>query len=229
MTRVDFEIMLGLCGAYWNMISNNRIINYVSCFVDLRMFCIWRYANNTSIHSQLIGYGHVTKITVRPCQGWKSSGRFDCAEKALQGQCRSVSWSTFWGQNHGKTTPTRNRCAIGSINSHYFHTIGDKLINPISRGLYTHFIIRIPIKGGMTIPNIATFDHGTGGLNSAALLRYTNPIGSMYGCFYSPVTKFYNTYTLPGKLTTKAPENDGFQVRNLRDSTKAPIFRGFCR
>ncbi len=22
-------------------------------------------------------------------------------------------------------------------------------------------IIRIPIKGGMTIPNIATFDHGT--------------------------------------------------------------------
>ena len=23
-------------------------------------------------------------------------------------------------------------------------------------------IIRIPIKGGMTIPNIATFDHGTG-------------------------------------------------------------------
>ncbi len=99
MTRVDFEIMLGLCGAYWNMISNNRIINYVSCFVDLRMFCIWRYANNTSTHSQLIGYGHVTKITVRPCQGWKSSGRFDCAEKALQGQCRSVSWSTFRGQN----------------------------------------------------------------------------------------------------------------------------------
>ena len=30
---------------------------------------------------------------------------------------------------------------------------------PNSRGLYTY--IRIPIKGGMTIPNIATFDHGT--------------------------------------------------------------------
>ncbi len=30
----------------------------------------------------------------------------------------------------------------------------------VRRGLYTHEI-RIPIKGGMTIPNIATFDHGT--------------------------------------------------------------------
>ncbi len=30
---------------------------------------------------------------------------------------------------------------------------------PNSRGLLP--IIRIPIKGGMTIPNIATFDHGT--------------------------------------------------------------------
>ena len=109
MTHVDFEIMLGLCGAYWNMISNNRIINYVSCFVDLQVF-LRRYANNTSTHSQLIGNGHVTKITVRP-KGWKSSGRFDCAEKALQGQCRSVSWSSFWRAKHGKTTPTRNRCA----------------------------------------------------------------------------------------------------------------------
>ena len=33
------------------------------------------------------------------------------------------------------------------------------VINPIV-GLYIP-IIRIPIKGGMTIPNIATFDHGT--------------------------------------------------------------------
>ena len=33
------------------------------------------------------------------------------------------------------------------------------VINPIV-GIYIH-IIRIPIKGGMTIPNIATFDHGT--------------------------------------------------------------------
>ena len=47
----------------------------------------------------------------------------------------------------------------GSINSHYFHIIGDKLINPIV-GVYIP-IIRIPIKGGMTIPNIATFDRGT--------------------------------------------------------------------
>ena len=35
------------------------------------------------------------------------------------------------------------------------------VINPIV-GVYIP-IIRIPIKGGMTIPNIATFDHGTNG------------------------------------------------------------------
>ena len=35
------------------------------------------------------------------------------------------------------------------------------VINPIV-GVYIP-IIRIPIKGGMTIPNIATFDHGTHG------------------------------------------------------------------
>ena len=44
----------------------------------------------------------------------------------------------------------------GRSNSHYFH-IGDKLINPIV-GV---FIPTIRIAGGMTIPNIATFDHGT--------------------------------------------------------------------
>ena len=35
------------------------------------------------------------------------------------------------------------------------------VINPII-GFYIP-IIRIPIKGGMTVPNIATFDHGTNG------------------------------------------------------------------
>ena len=38
------------------------------------------------------------------------------------------------------------------------------VINPII-GFYIP-IIRIPIKGGMTIPNIATFDHGTDGFSS---------------------------------------------------------------
>ena len=33
------------------------------------------------------------------------------------------------------------------------------VINPIV-GVYIP-IIRIPVKGGMTIPNLATFDHGT--------------------------------------------------------------------
>ena len=47
----------------------------------------------------------------------------------------------------------------GSINSHYCHILGDKLINPIV-GVYIP-IIRIPIKGGMTIPNTMSFDPGT--------------------------------------------------------------------
>ena len=39
------------------------------------------------------------------------------------------------------------------------------VINPIV-GVYIP-IIRIPIKGGMTIPNIATFDHGTFDYNTS--------------------------------------------------------------
>ena len=45
------------------------------------------------------------------------------------------------------------------LNSHYFHVIGDKLINPIV-GVYIP-IKRIPIKGGIFPIPIATFDHGT--------------------------------------------------------------------
>ena len=41
-------------------------------------------------------------------------------------------------------------CVPGSINSHYFHIIGDGH-QPNSR-VYIP-IVRIPIKGGMTIPN----------------------------------------------------------------------------
>ena len=41
------------------------------------------------------------------------------------------------------------------------------VINPIV-GVYIP-IIRIPIKGGMTIPYIATFDHGTGDLDLQAI------------------------------------------------------------
>ena len=44
------------------------------------------------------------------------------------------------------------------LNSHYFHIIGDG--HQPNSGVYIP-IIRIPIKGGMTIPKIATFDHGT--------------------------------------------------------------------
>ena len=61
------------------------------------------------------------------------------------------------------------------LNSHYFHIIGDGH-QPNSRGLYTHY--KDPIRGGMTIPNIATFDHGTNDLlaslgmfSSASLIK----------------------------------------------------------
>ncbi len=52
-------------------------------------------------------------------------------------------------------------CAIGSINSHYFHMIliGDGKLNPIV-GVYIP-IITIPIKSEMTIPNIGSLDPGT--------------------------------------------------------------------
>ena len=42
------------------------------------------------------------------------------------------------------------------------------VINPIV-GVYIP-IIRIPIKGGMTIPNIATFDRGTYSPNKAYIM-----------------------------------------------------------
>ena len=44
------------------------------------------------------------------------------------------------------------------------------VINPIVRVYIT--IIRIPIKGGMTIPNIATLDHGTYVLEKVFSLKY---------------------------------------------------------
>ena len=53
------------------------------------------------------------------------------------------------------------KCAIGSINSHYFHIYNRGWSSTqVRRGLYIPNI-RIPNAGGMTIPNIATFDHGT--------------------------------------------------------------------
>ena len=45
------------------------------------------------------------------------------------------------------------------LNSHDFHIIGDGKLNPIV-GVYIP-IKRIPIKGGMTIPNTTSLDPGT--------------------------------------------------------------------
>ena len=77
------------------------------------------------------------------------------------------SWRGSSGSIKTKTTvvhlndETKASQMCQGLNSHYFHIIGDGH-QPNSRGLYTHYKdSRIPIKGGMTIPNIATFDHGT--------------------------------------------------------------------
>ena len=43
---------------------------------------------------------------------------------------------------------------------HHVHMVGDGH-QPNSRGLYTHYSIRIPIRGGMTIPCIGSLDPGT--------------------------------------------------------------------
>ncbi len=41
---------------------------------------------------------------------------------------------------------------------------------PIIYNIYIYMDIRIPIKGGMTIRNIATFDHGASNLRNAPKL-----------------------------------------------------------
>ncbi len=67
-----------------------------------------------------------------------------------------------WWLNYpavGVKTWTLRTYVPGSVNSHYFHIIGDGH-QPKSVGVYIP-IIRSPIKGGMTIPNIVTFDHVT--------------------------------------------------------------------
>ena len=75
---------------------------------------------------------------------------------------------------------TDHRCQ--GLNSHYFHIIGDELINPIV-GVYIP-IKSIPIKGGMSpIPKkYATFDHGHIEKKSATKkhIQYTRPIGFLF-------------------------------------------------
>ncbi len=55
----------------------------------------------------------------------------------------------FWRQ---EVFPVRS----GRVDSHDI-SIGDKLIKPRSVGVYRAHEIRIPIKGGMTIPNIGSW------------------------------------------------------------------------
>ena len=76
------------------------------------------------------------------------------------------NWFAFFER---KTGALREHMCQG-LNSHCFHIIGDGKLNPIV-GVYIP-IIRIPIEGEMTIPNIATFDHGTYHLSLVSLLDH---------------------------------------------------------
>ena len=43
------------------------------------------------------------------------------------------------GEKHGENAEAKKWYVPGSINSHYFHIIGDGKNQPNSRGLYTHY------------------------------------------------------------------------------------------
>ena len=86
------------------------------------------------------------------------------------------------------------------------------VINPIV-GVYIP-IIRLPIKGGMTIPNIATFDHGT----------------------YNPTNRgqrFFRGDILSGKFLKPEALNPPEEIQDMNWNNSAPFERnilvsGWC-
>ena len=107
------------------------------------------------------------------------------------------------------------------LNSHYFHIIGDGHQSN-SRGLYTHYKDSL-LKGGMTIPNIATFDHGAYGINFGFVwflfvILFTDfLIGSTMGFLYNhnppKPKKQLSDYTLPE--TSSSPlKMDGWKMKS---------------
>ena len=84
------------------------------------------YANQTKTKMQAHHGVHQIKIPI--------SRRLSLSKNKLP-----IYWHTTYKTGW---IPRHQKCAIGSINSHYFHIIGDKLIKPIV-GVYIP-IIRIP-------------------------------------------------------------------------------------
>ena len=70
---------------------------------------------------------------------WKT--RWEMMTRIWTSYNNYMNWRpTCWrvSVDEANTPEVENMCEFWSINSHYFHIIGDKLINPNSRGLYTH-------------------------------------------------------------------------------------------
>ena len=97
----------------------------------------------------------ISKKVVKRMAPWKMM----LARRSFLGPFVFLSESKLAEKNFEFWSKQKLVSYVPGLNPHYFHIIGDGH-QPNSRGFYIP-IIRIPIKGGMTIPNIGSLDHGT--------------------------------------------------------------------
>ena len=83
------------------------------------------------------------------------------------------------------------------------------VINP-TVGVYIP-IIRIPIEGGMTIPNIATFDHGT--YTVTLFIR-------SYNWFLGPLSMLFFPYLFHFRNPTQQKKLEKRRLQTLRGETR---------
>ena len=126
-------------GSTWNQCEMCRCVNMIEyqCYIVLVMYIIFKhYIYSVHIYIYIITIYLAIHL-------W-----YTCGSDHPRNMYPHSSILCFYNMRQG-------------LNSHYFHIIGDGH-QPKSVGVQIP-IIRIPTKGGMTIPNIATFDHGTHG------------------------------------------------------------------
>ena len=104
------------------------------------------------------------------------------------------------------------------------------VINPIV-GVYIP-IIRIPIKGWMTIPNIATFDHGTFGsifrcFPQLSLQKKSLSLWRMLGISETLRTIHHQSLNPPSQILSPLP-NWETQARTTKTSTVLEIVLNLC-